>query len=292
MYTKRSFIKCCALTLVVTLLASGSIAKSCLWKVTSTTGTLYLQGSIHVLAKESYPLAPAVEAAYAESDVLVFEVDMNEMNKPEVQQRIMLKAILPENTTLKDILAPSIYQELSTVCAEAGLPIVGLEKFKPWFSATMLALVKLQEMGFASQYGLDTYFYDKATADAKPVIGLESIDFQIDLFDSLSQSNPDDFVAHALADLSVIASEMKAMETAWRTGDIDTLGELVGKGFEGYPKFYKTFVTDRNKHWLKTFESLLEETNTHMVVVGAGHLSGKDGLLELLKEKGCTLEQL
>jgi len=292
MHTKRGFIKPCTLALIAITLATGAMAKSCLWKVTSTTGKLYLQGSIHVLTEESYPLAPAIEHAYAESEALVFEVDMKEMSQPETQQRIMLKAMLPGTKTLQEILAPTTYQELSAICTEAGLPIVVLEKFKPWFAAASLVLVKIQKMGFDPQYGLDKYFHDKAMADAKPVIGLESVDFQIDLFDSLSQTNPDDFVAHALADLAMIDSGMEAMETAWRMGDIDALGELIAKGFEGYPEFHKTFVTDRNKHWLKTLETLLEETETHLVVVGAGHLSGESGLLELLTKKGYVLEQL
>jgi uncharacterized protein YbaP (TraB family) len=260
--------------------------------VTSTTGTLYLQGSIHALTAESYPLAPAIEQAYVNSDTLVLEVDMKEMSTTETQQRIMPKALLPASTTLKDLLSPITYQQLDTTCADIGLPIAALERFKPWFAATALTLMKLQNMGFDPQYGLDQYFHDKAVADTKPVIGLESVDFQIDLFDSLSESNPDNFVAHTLADLAVIDSEMKTMEAVWETGKIDALGEFITEGFEGYPKLYKTFVTDRNARWLDTLGSLLGETKTHMVVIGSGHLPGKEGLLELLKQKGYALEQL
>lgn len=292
MHTKRNFVKFCALALVATILANGARAKSCLWKVTSKTGTLYLQGSIHVLTAESYPLAPTIEQAYAESETLVLEVDMKEMVKSETQQRIMQKAMLPGSKTLQNILTPDTYQQLNAMCTEAGLPIIALEKFKPWFAATTLAFVKMQAMGFDPQYGLDKYFYDKAVIDTKPVVGLESVDFQIDLFDRLSESNPNDFVTRTLADLSVIESEMENMETAWRAGDINAVDVLIAKGFKGYLEFYKTFVTDRNERWLKIFEELLQETKTHMVVVGAGHLPGKSGLLELLKEKGYTLEQL
>ena len=292
MNTRRTFFKSCTLALLTTILAINSNAKSCLWKVTSEKGTLYLQGSIHVLTTESYPLAPAIEQAYTESVALVLEVDMKEMTKTETQQRIMQKAMLPGSKTLQDVLSPDTYQQFNSLCGEVGLPIITLEKFKPWFAATALALVKMKKMGFDPQHGLDKYFHDKAVADSKPVIGLESVDFQIDLFDSLSKSNPNDFIKHTLADLAVIDSEMEAMETAWRTGRIDTVGELVAEGFNGYPNFYKTFVTDRNKLWLETLERLLKEDKPHMVVVGAGHLPGKDGLLELLKKKGYTLEQL
>ncbi len=292
MSISRTFLKFLTLALIATAMMNSAKAKSSLWKVSSKTGTLYLQGSIHILTAKSYPLAPAIEQAYVNSDSLVFEVDMKEMSTAETQQRIMKKALLPPATTLKDLLSSTIYQQFDTSCTEVGLPIAAFEGFKPWFAATTLTLMKLQNMGFDSQYGLDQYFYTKAKADSKPMIGLESVDFQIDLFESLSESNPDHFVAHTLADLAGIDSRIKTMETAWRTGEIDRLGSFIAEGFDGYPKCYKTFITDRNARWIGTLERLLGETKIHMVVVGAGHLPGKGGLLELLKQKGYTLEQL
>ena len=292
MHTRRGFIKSCTLALIVASLATGAMAKSCLWKVTSKNGTLYLQGSIHILKADNYPLAPAIEQAYAASKTLVLEVDMKEMAAPEAQQRIMEKAMLPGTKTLQQTLDEDTYEKLSIACSQAGLPIATLAKFKPWFSAMTLTLIQLQKMGLDPDHGLDKYFYDKAAANGKKVIGLESVDFQIDLFDSLTEENPNNFVTRALADLAVLGEEMAPLEKSWRTGDIDALGALMSKSFEGYPELYKTFVLDRNGRWLKTLDSLLEKPGTAMVVVGAGHLPGKGGLLELLKHKDYMLEQL
>ena len=292
MHTKRNFIKSCTLALFAATLATGAMAKSCLWKVTSNTGAFYLQGSIHTLKPSNYPLAPAIEQAYAQSETLVLEVDMKEMTSPETQQRILAKAMLPGTETLQQALDADTYEKLSAACAQAGLPIVALSKFKPWFATMALVLFKLQAMGFDPQYGLDTYFHDKATADGKKMIGLETVDFQMDLFANLSEKNPNNFVARALADIDVLEEEIIPLEKAWAAGDIETLGALMSKSFEGYPELYKTFVLDRNARWIKTLDGLLEKPGTAMVVVGAGHLPGKGGLLELLGERGCTLEQL
>lgn len=292
MHTKRGLFKSCALALITVTLATGAMAKSCLWKVTAGNGTLYLQGSIHILKADSYPLAPAIEQAYADSKALVLEVDMKEMTSPEMQQLIMEKAMLPGASTLQQVLDEETYRKLGTACTQAGLPIAALAKFRPWFTTMTLTLSHLQKMGFDSQYGLDTYFFGKATTDGKKVIGLESVAFQIDLFDSLAKENPNDFVTRALVDLAAIEEDIASLEKAWETGDIDTLGTLMSKSFEGYPELHKTFVLDRNKRWLKILGGFLEKPEPHMVVVGAGHLSGKEGLLELLKQKGCMLEQL
>lgn len=292
MNIRRGFLKSCTLALLAATLATGAMAKSCLWKVSSETGTLYVQGSVHVLKASHYPLAPAIEQAYAESAALVLEVDMKEMASSEIQQRIMEKAMLPGTETLQQVLNADTYQELEAACTQMGLPIATLAKFKPWFASMTLTLAQLQIMGFNPQHGLDTYFFGKATADGKKVLGLESVGFQIDLLESLAEENPNDFVTRALADLAVVEKEVAMLEKAWETGDIDTLGALISKSFEGYPKLYKTFVLDRNDRWLKTLNSLLEAHETHMVVVGAGHLSGKGGLLELLRQRGYTIEQL
>ncbi|MEN7973147.1 MAG: TraB/GumN family protein [Verrucomicrobiota bacterium] len=292
MKTRCGFIKTFILALAMLLPASGAMAKSCLWKVASKNGTLYLQGSIHALKADNYPLAPAIEQAYSNSTALVLEVDIKEMTSLETQKQIMEKAMLPGNKTLQQTLDESTYEKLNTACASTELPVAALSKFKPWFATITLTMVKLQKMGFDTQQGLDIYFYNKAVADNKKVIGLESASFQINLFDSLSSENPNHFVTRALADLALIEEDVASLEKAWKTGDIDALGALMAKSFEGYPKLYKTFVLDRNEHWLKTLNDLLKNPEPHMVVVGAGHLAGEGGLIDLLKKEGYTLEQL
>jgi uncharacterized protein YbaP (TraB family) len=267
-------------------------AKSCLWKVTSETGSLYVQGSVHLLKASHYPLDPAIERAYAESKVLVLEVDMQEMASPETQQKILKKALLPAGQSLKELINKTTFQQLETACAQANLPFSTLAPFKPWFAAMTLTLVKTQKMGFEPQYGLDKYFYDKARAEAKNVIGLETVDFQINLFDSLSGSKPDDFIAHTLAELATLEQDLEQLDSAWISGNIQTVGTIMAKSFEDYPDLYNTFVLNRNKRWVKKLDGLLKKSSTHMVVVGAGHLPGKGGLLELLKNKGYVIEQL
>ncbi len=294
MSSRRLFIQTTLAALAALACTADTQAKSCLWKVSSTTGILYLQGSVHVLKAQHYPLAPAIEQAYTESAALILEVDMGEMTSLETQRKIMAKAMLPGTDTLKTTLDVPTYHALESKCSKMGLPIASLEKFKPWFASVTLALIKMQQMGFDPQYGLDKYFYDKASRDSKPVTGLETTEFQINLFDSLAESDPNQFVNRALADLSLFDEDLDHLEKAWINGQIDELGKLMTKSFADYPELYNTFILERNKRWSIKLSSILDKTDskTHMVVVGAGHLPGKGGLLDLLTEKGFTLEQL
>lgn len=292
MLSKRVLLKTAIFALSLTILAPVCQAESTLWKVSSKKGTLYIQGSAHVLKAENYPLAPAIEQAYSKSTALILEVDMGDMISPQTQQLILKKAMLQKPETLKTILKPKTYENLSVVAAEANLPMSVLDPFKPWFATTTITLLKLKKLGLDERYGLDKYFYEKAVSDQKKVIGLESIDFQISLFDSLSNENPDDFVNRALADLMFLETDVSALLKAWETGDFQTLEKLMTKSFDEFPSLYDTFITARNKSWVKKLSGMIKDNQTYMVVVGAGHLPGKEGVINLLKDKGFTVEQL
>lgn len=292
MQTKRLFLKTFILTLATILLATSAQSKNCLWKVESKTGSLYVLGSVHLLKGNDYPLAPAIEEAYGKSESLVFEADMAAMMSPETQQLIMSKAMLSGTQTLKDSLDPDVYSQLAERFKATGLPIEGFQKFKPWFASLTLVMMKMQSMGFNPMHGIDQHFHAKAVADKKPVLGFETAEFQINLFDSLAEGNQNAYMKRALKDLELVETMLEDIMAAWRTGNIEKLGQLMQESFEEYPELKTRFLLERNKQWAEKLETMLNEKKTYMVVVGAAHLPGKDGLLELLKKQGCKLEQL
>ncbi|WP_372847195.1 TraB/GumN family protein [Pontiella sp.] len=280
-----------AALLLLSLATLSASAANCLWKATSKKGTFYIQGSSHVLKAANYPLDPAIEAAYSNATVLVLEVDMADMMSPKTQQLILGKAMLAPPAKLESVLDASTYENLAAACKEAGLPMEAVQPFKPWFATTTLMLLKMQQMGLSAEHGLDKHFYDKAVTDQKRIVGLETLDYQISLFDSLSEANPNDFVNRALIDLELMEGELEKLLTAWKTGDIGTLGEMLTKSFEDFPEIHDRFITARNKKWADALAKMAKNEETYLIVVGAGHLPGKTGLLELLGEKGFDLEQ-
>lgn len=280
------------LTVLISLSTLSTQAKSTLWKATSKDGTLYIQGSAHVLKADNYPLAPEIEQAYSNSTALVLEVDMGEMMSPKTQQLIMGLAMLKQPDTLKTTLSPEIYKTLEAEAAEVSLPLAAIEQFKPWFATMTLTLVKMKAMGLDENLGLDKHFYERAQADGKKIIGLESVDFQISLLDSLSEENPDDFVKRSLEEINDLESDLNQLLEAWETGDFQTLEKLMTKGFKDYPEQFEKFITARNKAWAKKLSKMVSTDETYMIVVGAGHLPGDEGVINLLKKQGFTVDQL
>lgn len=293
MKTRCNMFRTVTLAIIAGAVAMGAVAESCLWKITSDDRTMYLQGSVHILKADSYPLDPAIEKAYAASDVLVLEVDMAKMAEPETQARILKAAMLPTGQTLQQQLDEDLFLRFEMACTNANLSVAAVQPFKPWFAAMTLTLRNMETMGFDPELGLDKYFHDKAAGDGKKVVGLETVDFQIKLFNTLAEENPNSLVSRSLEDLKELKEDMAGMDKAWRTGDIDSLDNLLSKSFEGHPDRYKTFVLDRNARWFRKLDTLLrKQSETHMVVVGAGHLPGEGGLLERFRKKGYTVEQL
>jgi len=284
--------KTALLAAAAALLAADLLAESCLWKVSSDTGTLYLQGSVHVLRAANHPLDAAIDQAYAASDELVFEADLAAMLAPETRQMVLAKAMLPPGESLAELLGPESHRMFAAECAKAGMPAAALDPFKPWFAATTLAMVRMQALGFDPELGVDRHLHARSVADGKPSTGLETVGFQVDLLDALSEDDPPAFVARTLKDLEMLETKVDELLAAWTEGDIEAVGELMAESFKDHPGLYDRFIAARNRDWAEKLAGMLREPRVRMVVVGAAHLPGEDGLLELLRKRGYALEPL
>src|SRR5215471_4836343 len=147
-------------------------ARSFLWKATSSRGSLYLVGSVHMLSKDYYPLSPALEAAFKDSDLLVEEADLGDMLAPETQLQTLSRGMLPQDQTLEKVLSPATYALVRKRVGDLGLPPEMLARFKPWLIAVTLEALEWQKAGFDADLGLDKHFYDRAKSNGKPVQGL------------------------------------------------------------------------------------------------------------------------
>jgi uncharacterized protein YbaP (TraB family) len=267
-------------------------SKNILWRVQSETNTIYLQGSLHLLKSSDYPLNPVIEKAFADSRILVLEADPGKMNTPENQQLLMQKGMLPQGDSLEKHLDAKTFEMVGKATAELGLDIAMFQPFKPWMFSMILTVSALQRHGFSTEYGIDTYFYNKAINEAKPVIALETIEYQLELFDNFSSILQNDLIQQTLKDLENIKEKVDEIIQAWSTGDASGLDAFLFDSFKEYPGIYNAVITKRNMNWMSHIESFMKQKENHMIIVGAGHLVGENGLVALLKKKGYKPEQL
>jgi uncharacterized protein YbaP (TraB family) len=297
MMQRRCFIGlfAAALAAMATLVARPACAagaKHCLWRVSNGKNHAYLQGSVHLLKKSHYPLPQAIENAYADSAVLVLEADLSAAQDPAQQMALLKQGMLEDKATLQGALSEETWAMAEKQMKKMGLSMALFNAFKPWYFATSITALRLQGLGFSPYDGVDWHYFNRAKADGKPVVGLETLDYQMSLFDAISADDQDALVRQTFEDLANIEQEMDAILAAWSTGDLEAMDKTLLKSFKEHPTVYKSLLTDRNHNWIPKVMEYLGSGKVHMIVVGAGHFSGQDGLLRLLKKQGLKVEQL
>ena len=271
--------------------ATNKATKHCLWEVKGKSNTVFLLGSLHLMKKNMYPLDAVIEDAYKKADIVVFETDMAAMESPEFAMKLMKEATYPEGETLKKNLPEATYSMLvSNLQATVG-SAEPFEKFKPWMVAVTLVAMELQKLGFSAEKGLDKHFYTRAKEDSKSIQELETPDEQLKLLTSLNDIEARDFLGQSLSEMATWKAQFDALVEAWRIGDIKGLDKIITEYTKDYPAMQKRFFTNRNQKWLAKIEKLLQGDKDVLVVVGAGHLVGKDSVVDLLTRKGFKAEQ-
>jgi uncharacterized protein YbaP (TraB family) len=271
--------------------AHAAAARDFLWKVSGATGSVYLVGSVHLLTQDFYPLSPALETAFGESDLLVEEADLAELLSPAAQMQMLARGMLPANTTLDTVVSPSTFALVVARAKELGLPVEPLKRFKPWSLGLMLASLQWQKAGFDGELGLDRHFYDQARANGKRVQGLETAEFQISRLDGLAGDQQERLLAETLKDLDTELANLTMLVEAWKAGDVAKVERIVLADVKQEPLIYQRLLVDRNRNWLPEIEKLVERPRPAFVVVGAAHLVGPDGLVSLLSAKGYRVKQ-
>jgi uncharacterized protein len=277
---------------VTTTPLSAQTGKNFLWKVEDASGAVaYLLGSLHVLTPEWYPLSATINKAYAESKTLVEEVDIDETNDPAVMMSALAKAMLTDGKTLDQIVAPEVFAEVKRRVEKSGLPMMAIQRMKPWLVAITLMGPTLQAAGYKPELGVDRHFYDRAKASGLKREALETLTYQLDRFDQLSPKLQEDLLKTTMEDLDTEVSGVKEMAQAWSFGNVDSMEKLTLAALQESPELYKRLLVERNLNWIPKVETCLKEKAGCFVVVGAAHLVGPDGLPALLAKKGYKVSQ-
>ena len=175
---------------------------------------MYLVGSVHLLSKDFYPLNPALEAAYKDSDLLVEEVDMGEMLDPSAQMGFLQRGMLPASTPLDKVISPATWALVTKRAADLGVPTEPFRLLKPWLVALMLVQVEWQKAGFDPELGLDKHFYDRAKGDGKSTQGLETAEYQISRLDDMTLEQQEHLLSESLKDLDAEKANMAKLVDA------------------------------------------------------------------------------
>jgi uncharacterized protein YbaP (TraB family) len=292
--TERMIARLAAAAILLIASAVDARAASYLWEVASMTNRVYLYGTVHAGKKDWYPLERAVEDAFAESKVLVVEADILDAEK--LRKSALAGTYFPPDALRKHVGADD-YARFVKLLPRYRIPEEQVGQLKPFMAVSLLVFSEWARNGFVPDLGVDAYLLKKARAELKPIVEIEGVDVQIALIDSLSEDENRAIFQGTLAALEsgLTVDQINGMVGAWRGGDSAGMLEVAQKyndNVKGAREFEEKFVWSRHEPMLRKIEGYLNDSKErHFIAVGALHLAGPRGLVELLRKRGYLVKQ-
>lgn len=257
-----------------------------LWEVPGPHARHYLLGSVHLLPPDALPLPRALDAAYAATQMLVMETDLDALAAPEIQGRMLGAAREDRKGGLEGRIGKKLYGKLQARAQQLGMPTPVCADLRAWFCALALELYPLQQAGFSLENGIDRRYFSLARDDGRPVVSLETPQFQVGLFAQMAESLGKQMLAATLDEATYQSQTPAELLRMWRDGDVAALEHVVRELRKRYPELYARILADRSRAWAAPLAERMKHEVPMLVVVGAAHLPGPDGLIALLKARG------
>lgn len=273
------------------LAATGAQALP-LWEVEGTSNRMYLLGSIHFLRAQDYPLPTAITDALADVDVVVMELDLSAVDPLEMQVTMLSLASDPQGRTLETLLGARTYRKARELAAEIDIDLTIMQPFEPWYATLQITQLRLMQLGFDGSYGVETQLFLQATQLGKKIEGLETLEAQLAMMDSLPLKTQKRFLIMTLEQIAVLDGKMDGIVNAWRSGDTHALQRDLMDEFRLEPKLYEQMIVQRNANWVESILDMIDDRQNYLIVVGALHLVGDDSIQRMLADKGYSTRQI
>lgn len=267
------------------------LTNALLWKIQGNgiVEPSYLYGTIHLIDSDAYFLPNGTLAAIDSTKKMVFEIDMNEMSDMGNMMSIMSKAFMSDGKTLKDLISAEDYKMVDAHFAKIGMPLMMLERMKPMF-LTVFASGDMDPAGLqnGSMKSYEMEFLDIAKNSNKPMAGLETIEFQMSVFDSIPYQAQAEMLIETIKSGDSGSDQMKEMVEMYKTQNINAMIAMITDEDEQMSEYEDVLLSKRNKAWISGMKKMMSEMPTFFAV-GAGHLAGEKGVINLLRKEGYTL---
>lgn len=267
-----------------------------LWKAENGDTTVYLQGTIHLGNESFYPLNDQIENAYEESDVVLPEIDLNEIDVEASQTMIMELATYEGGETIRDDLTEDVFSSLEEILQDNSMEIEMVQHFKPWYFEMMLMQFVLAESDYSAEYAVDSYFLDRAVEDGKEILELENYEDQLTMLAGFSDDIQLEMLENSITNYDSMGTELDELVTHWQNGAHEELRETTEEGetIDGYEEYMEEMNTNRNIEMADTILELLAEDSeqTYFVIVGAMHMIEEPSIVSLLEDGGYDVDHI
>lgn len=264
--------------------ASPSDLDPALWVVKDADTTIYLFGTIHALKPGLTWFNDEVKQAFDRSGDLMVEVDMPD-DKAVLGEQVRKFGMLPPGQTLSSKLSAEGRKLLGDDLQSLGLPRTTLDGFKPFFAAVSLTMLHLMQSGVSAEDGVEKLLEAEAKGKGKPVGSLETLEFQLGLFDALPEAEQVRMLEDGLKK-GEFGDSLDDIVAPWGKGDAEAVAKIINATDNDSPLLYQKLLAERNVNWANWIQKRLEKPGITFVAVGAAHLAGPDSVQAVLGKRG------
>ncbi|MES2781261.1 MAG: TraB/GumN family protein [Pseudomonadota bacterium] len=256
-----------------------------LWVVKDEDTTIYLFGSVHILKPGLGWFDDGVKTAFDSSDQLVLE--LVEPPAAEAQALFGKLAMDQQGKTLRSKMNDADRAVYDAAMGKLGIPAPAFDPFDPWAAAITMSLLAAQKTGFDPNSGVEKQLTAAAKVSNKPIAGLETMEFQLGVFDSLPEAEQIAFLVETAKMIDDVGGTLDKMVNMWAAPDPESLGRLMNEGLTSRT-LYDALLTKRNANWAKWVSARMDKPGVTFMAVGAGHLAGPTSVQLLLPAYGLT----
>jgi uncharacterized protein YbaP (TraB family) len=271
--------------LVLACLVAGQALALPLWEIRGPGARVWLLGSVHFLKASDHPLPQNLDRTLAAADAVYLELDLDGIDT-DAAATLATLATDPRGRDLATLLGRSAWRKATREAQALGIDLAALQPYEPWYAALAITQLRLAQLGFDGQHGVEAYVAAGAVAAGKEIHGLETMAGQLASLDGLPLPVQRRFLAATLDEAAGMDDGIDALIGAWRRGDEAFLARELLAGVAAEPEVYRRVVVDRNLRFLAAIRELARGPGDSLVVVGVLHLVGDDGIIAALAAEG------
>lgn len=272
-------------------LAVGAHAAPAMWVASDADTRIWLFGSVHLLPKGTEWRSPAFEEALGKASFVYFEASLDTAAQEQLSQNTFRLGLVPSGTRLLDSLDADEKAVVVRAAKLAGVPLSGLDIWKPWMAANLLTMKFATRRGYDFYSGVDMTLQGEVPPEQQRFF--EAADDQLGMLAGMPADQQVGLLVATARDLEANPDTLDAMVDAWARGDLDDLQATVASSVElADPNWSDTLLYQRNVKWVQDLKALMEEPGDFLVVVGAAHLIGEGSVPDLLKSQGIKVERV
>ncbi len=261
------------------------------WVLRNATTEVTLFGTVHALPRGLAWLKPVVAARFDAADTLVLETVIP-ADPGALAPLVAELGMRPVPKPMVQRLPAAAAAKLPAAAADAGLPLAALDQMREWLAAIVFSQASLTKLGITAESGVEPALTERARAQTKPIVGLETPEQQLRYLASLPDADQTALLAETIDNMATAKTDADKLVALWRSGDIDTIASEFDKEAKASPNLMRVLLTERNRRWADWIAGIMRRPGKVFIAVGAGHYGGPDGLLALLAARGLVAERL